>query len=68
MLVTIGRVDPAGIEGRAAFRHVSVAQIRKGSAANAHAASAQHLAIAQVTGSDVNIGVVVVTTDMMMRR
>lgn len=68
VFVTIRRIDPAGVEGRAALRHVSIAQIRKGSAADAHAASAQHLAVAQVTGSDVYVGVVVMTTDMMMRR
>lgn len=68
VLMTIGRIESACIKRRATLGHVSVAQIRQGSAANVHATATQHLAVTQITGSDVYVSVVVVTTDMMMRR
>jgi len=66
--VSVGRVDPARVQGCATLGHVSVTQIGQSSAADAHAASSQYLAIAQVTGGDVHVGVVVMTANVMMRR
>lgn len=65
VIMTVRRIDSTRVQRSTALGHVTIAQVGQGPATDGHA-TAKNLPVAQITGGDVDVRVIV--TDMMMRR